>query len=144
MYRWVPKFGPMAQCVVHALKGLACRARVTPASSPASHCKQCPALMSPFSPRARLRQSFLRTLRSQKHNIFSMGPKFRYPTVFGLSLFCSFRELMWRSISRFVKGADASSAAAVSGRIPVFASSGVQLPASGDMTLASVLVRVCT
>ncbi len=23
-------FGPMAQCVVHALKGLACRARVTP------------------------------------------------------------------------------------------------------------------
>ena len=40
-------FGPMAQCVVHALKGLACRARVTPASSPASHCKQCSALTSP-------------------------------------------------------------------------------------------------
>ena len=40
-------FGPMAQCVVHALKGLACRARVTPASSPASHCKQCSALPSP-------------------------------------------------------------------------------------------------
>ncbi len=37
-------FHPMAQCVVHALKGLACRARVTPASSPASHCKQCSAL----------------------------------------------------------------------------------------------------
>ena len=34
-------FGPMAQCVVHALKDLARRARVTPASSPASHCKQC-------------------------------------------------------------------------------------------------------
>ncbi len=33
--------GPMAQCVVHALKGLACRARATPACSPASHCKQC-------------------------------------------------------------------------------------------------------
>ena len=31
-------FGPMAQCVVHALKGLACRARVIPACSPASHC----------------------------------------------------------------------------------------------------------
>ncbi len=31
------RFGAMAQCVVHALKGLACRARVTPASSPASH-----------------------------------------------------------------------------------------------------------
>ncbi len=28
-------FGPMAQCVVHALKGLTCRARATPASSPA-------------------------------------------------------------------------------------------------------------
>ncbi len=39
-------FGPMAQCVVHALKGLACRARVTPASSPASHYKQCSALTS--------------------------------------------------------------------------------------------------
>ena len=30
-------FYPMAQCVVHALKGLACRARVTPASSPVLH-----------------------------------------------------------------------------------------------------------
>ncbi len=27
-------FGPLAQCVVHALKGLACRARVSLASSP--------------------------------------------------------------------------------------------------------------
>ena len=27
------------------------------------------------------RQSFSRTLRSQKHNIFSMGPKRRYPAV---------------------------------------------------------------
>ncbi len=40
-------FGPTAQCAVHALKGLACRKRVTPASSPASHCKQCSALTSP-------------------------------------------------------------------------------------------------
>ncbi len=40
-------FGPMTQCVVHALKGLACRARVTPASAPASHCQQCSALTSP-------------------------------------------------------------------------------------------------
>ena len=38
------RFGPMVQCVVHALKGLACRARVTPAISPASHCQQCSAL----------------------------------------------------------------------------------------------------
>ena len=38
---------PIAQRVVHALKGLACRARVAPASSPASHCKQCSALTSP-------------------------------------------------------------------------------------------------
>ena len=34
-------FGPMAQCVVHALKCLACRARVTPVSLPASSFKQC-------------------------------------------------------------------------------------------------------
>ena len=42
--------GPMAQCAVHALVGLACRrrARATPASSPASHCKQCVALTSPL------------------------------------------------------------------------------------------------
>ena len=40
-------FRPMAQCVVHALKGLACCARVTPASLSASHCKQCSALTSP-------------------------------------------------------------------------------------------------
>ncbi len=39
-------FGPMAQCVVHALKGLACRARLAPASLPASHCKQFSALTS--------------------------------------------------------------------------------------------------
>jgi hypothetical protein len=49
LYR-LPKcspYGSDAQCVVHALKGLACHARVTPASSPASHCKQCSALTSP-------------------------------------------------------------------------------------------------
>jgi hypothetical protein len=40
-------FHPMAQCVVHALKGLACRARVPPASLPASHCKHSSAHMSP-------------------------------------------------------------------------------------------------
>ena len=45
-------FGTMAQCVVHALKGLTCRVRVTLASSPASHCKQCSALTSPV-PHAR-------------------------------------------------------------------------------------------
>ncbi len=70
-------FQPMIQCVMHALKGLACRARVTPASSPASHCKQYSALTSP-SLHAWLRQSFSRTLRSQ---FFSMGPKLRYPVV---------------------------------------------------------------
>jgi hypothetical protein len=34
-------FGPMAQCVVHALKGLACRAHVTPPTSPAFHARGC-------------------------------------------------------------------------------------------------------
>ena len=37
----------MDQCVVHARKGLPCRTRVSPASSPASHCTQCSALTSP-------------------------------------------------------------------------------------------------
>ncbi len=37
-------FGPMAQCVVHALDGLAYRARVAPASSPVLHYKQRSAL----------------------------------------------------------------------------------------------------
>ena len=45
-------FGTMAQCVVHALKGLVCRARVTPASSPASHSKQCSVLTLLRSTRA--------------------------------------------------------------------------------------------
>ncbi len=40
-------FGPMVQCVVHVLKNLACHAHVTPANSPASHCKQCSALTTP-------------------------------------------------------------------------------------------------
>ncbi len=47
-------FHPMAQCVVHALKGLACGARVTPASSALT------------SPSLQLCLSFSRTLRSQK------------------------------------------------------------------------------
>jgi hypothetical protein len=71
------RFHPMPQCVVHALKGLACRARITPASSPASHYKQSSrGVQVAFAPRARLRQSFSRSLRSQKtYYIFLMGPK---------------------------------------------------------------------
>ncbi len=42
-------FHPVAQCV-HVLKGLVCHARITPASSPALHCKQCSALASPSLP----------------------------------------------------------------------------------------------
>ncbi len=45
-------FGHMAQCAVHALKSLACCARVTLASSPASHCKQCSCSRSLRSTRA--------------------------------------------------------------------------------------------
>jgi hypothetical protein len=48
---------------VHALEGLACRARVAPASSPASHCKQGAA----YAPRLRLRQAFSRMLWSQNN-----------------------------------------------------------------------------
>ena len=65
--------GPMAQCVVHALEGLACRARVTLASSPVSHCKQCSALTSP-SLHARGCASPSRVcLGSQKTYYFSNG-----------------------------------------------------------------------
>jgi hypothetical protein len=78
-YRQVPKFGPMAQCVVHALKGLACR--VTPASSPASHCKQRSALTSPAL-HARGCTSPSRARRGHKDIIFfSMGTKLRHPAV---------------------------------------------------------------
>jgi hypothetical protein len=112
---------------MHALKGLACRASVTPAScsGEALHAARLPrlrqcqsfqhTLMSqqsksvgysrllrtlsrayPRVPKFRTYgsvccacaqrpglpcQSFSRTLRSQKHNIFSMGPTLRYPAV---------------------------------------------------------------
>ena len=58
-----------------------CRARVTPASSPASHCKQCSALAHHSrrirSTRAWLRKAFSRTLRAQQLNLSDMGPKRR-------------------------------------------------------------------
>ncbi len=78
-------FHPMAQCVVHALKGLACRARVTQASSPASHwrhCKQLSALTSPAL-HACGGASPSRACRGHKnHDIFfEIGPKLRYPEV---------------------------------------------------------------
>ena len=75
-YRRVPKFShPMAQCVSHALEGLVCCARVIPASSPASHCKQCPALTSP-SLNTRGCASPSRARRGhKKHNIVFNGSK---------------------------------------------------------------------
>ena len=73
-------FGPTAQCVVHALKGLACRARVTPVSSPASHCKQCSALTSPALHAHGCASPSCACLGSQKHNILFNGPKLGYPT----------------------------------------------------------------
>ena len=45
-----------------------------------------------IAPRAQLRQSFSRTLRSQKHNIFSMGPKLRYPMVLHCACIVLFRR----------------------------------------------------
>ena len=80
-------FGPMTQCVVHALKGLACRARVTPASSHASHCKQGSALTS-----TRAAAPVLLAHAEVTKNIilFSMGPKLRYPAVLPMLLmWCS-------------------------------------------------------
>ncbi len=67
-------FGPMAQCVVHALKGLACRARAIPANLFAAHCEQ--RLRRLRSTCARLlRQAFLRMSRSQKTLYFFNGSK---------------------------------------------------------------------
>ncbi len=60
-------FSPMAQCAVHALKGLACRVCLRLARLPrTASTAQC---THAFAPRARLRHSFSRTLRSQKHAI---------------------------------------------------------------------------
>ena len=69
----------MAQCVVHALKGLACRARVALASSPASHCKRSRRLRST---RAAAPVLLAHANVTENINILSMGPKLRYPTVF--------------------------------------------------------------
>ncbi len=74
-------FHRMAQCVVHALKSLACRAPVTPASSPASHCKQRSALTPLRSTRAAAPVLLAHAEVTENIKYFSMGPKLRYPTV---------------------------------------------------------------
>ncbi len=67
----------MAQCAVHALKGLACRVRATPASSPASHCKQRSVLTSPsLHARADVTKNIIFFKWVQN---FSMGPILRHP-----------------------------------------------------------------
>ena len=87
-------FHPIVQCVVHALKGLACRARVTPASSPASHCEQCSALTSPAL-HARGCASPSRAHRGNENiKYFSMGPKLRHPAVCAYGLRCECGRLM--------------------------------------------------
>ncbi len=66
-YRHVTKFWPKAQCVVHALEGLACRAHHS--GKLACLTLQADSELSThatFAPRARLRQPFSRMLRSQK------------------------------------------------------------------------------
>ena len=63
-------FHHMAQCVVHALKGLACHARATPArlTPPSLHARSC---ASPS-----------RACKGHKPVLFfSMGPKLRHPAV---------------------------------------------------------------
>ena len=56
-------FHPMAQCVVHAVTGLACRGRVQ---------LTCLALQAVLS-------AHVACTPRKIHNIFSMGPKLRYP-----------------------------------------------------------------
>jgi hypothetical protein len=67
---------PMAQCIMHALKGLACRARGTPACLPASHCKQCSALTLPvLHARGCASPSLLAHAEVTKYRIFFNGSK---------------------------------------------------------------------
>ena len=72
-------FGPMAPCAVHALKGLTSRVVILRLAYLALQpvFSACVA----FAPRARLRLSFSRTLRTQQLYIFQLGPKLRYPTL---------------------------------------------------------------
>ena len=69
VYRRVPKFRHtgMAKCVVHALKGLAC---LRSGKLACLALQAVPSVHGAFAPR---------TPRSQKQNIFSMGPKLRVP-----------------------------------------------------------------
>ena len=71
--------GPLAQCVVHALKGLTCRARVTPASSPSASSAQRSRRLR--STRAAVPVLLAHANVTESINIFSMGPKLRYPMV---------------------------------------------------------------
>ena len=74
----------MAQCAVHALKGLTCRALATPASSPASHCKQCSALASLLLHARGCTSLYVQVVCavwSSNHNVYVMDPNRRYPTV---------------------------------------------------------------
>jgi hypothetical protein len=108
----------MAQFVVHALKGLARRARVTLASSPASHCKQCSRRLRSTREAS---QAFERTQKSQKHYIFSMGPKLGYPTVVSAPLAATPMQFNFRDHSRVYiiqGGANLTIAAVVTAHVP--------------------------
>ncbi len=60
-------FGPLTQCVVHALKGLGCRAPVLLAHAEVALQAVLNAHVA-FAPRAQLRQALSRTRRSQQLN----------------------------------------------------------------------------
>ena len=80
-HRRYPSFHPTAQCVVHALKGLACRARVTPASSPAAPASRMRRSRRLYSTRAAAQVLLAPAEVTKNIMLFKMGPKRRYPAV---------------------------------------------------------------
>ena len=69
-------FHPMAQCVVHALKGLACRARVTLSLRQA----RLPRTVNSAQCSRRLRSTHAEVTKNI--TLFSLGPKLRHPAVY--------------------------------------------------------------
>ncbi len=77
----VTRFHPMAQCDVHALKGLACRARVFRLARMPRTANRAQRSRRLSSTHAAAPVLLAHAEVTKNINIFSMGPKLRYPTV---------------------------------------------------------------
>ena len=98
----------MAQCVVHALKGLACRARVTQASSRPSPCMQAQRSRHLRSTRAAVPVLLAHANVTENINNLSRGPKLTYSTLCSLNkLTCvSMRENVCTMLSQHSNSKD--------------------------------------